>query len=144
MQDDSTDIETSSSEYESSEANEEAPSLSSTSVVKSDLFVTGGSPPCHVADLRPKATAQTCSSAFVLNNSNQCIHRIWQLCGRAVAWMFHSFLAICHLTNVRLRLQSTVHQVQVIFELRGSPALPCPALPCPALPCPALLCPALP
>lgn len=41
LQDDSSDSDTSSSEYESSEADEEAQSLSSSAVVKSDLFVTG-------------------------------------------------------------------------------------------------------
>lgn len=41
MQDDSSDTETSSSEYESSEADEEAPNLSSSYVIKSHLFVTG-------------------------------------------------------------------------------------------------------
>lgn len=41
MQDDSSDTDTSSSEYESSEDGEEAPSSTSSLLVKSDLFVTG-------------------------------------------------------------------------------------------------------
>lgn len=42
MQDDSSDSETSSSEYESSDADEEASTLSTSYVIKSQLFVTGG------------------------------------------------------------------------------------------------------
>ena len=41
MQDDSSDTETSSSEYESSEDGEETLSLTSSPLVKTDLFVTG-------------------------------------------------------------------------------------------------------
>lgn len=41
VQDDSSDTETSSSEYESSDAEEEALSSTSSPLVKSDLFVTG-------------------------------------------------------------------------------------------------------
>lgn len=57
MQDDSSDTETSSSEYESSDADEEASNLSSSYVVKSHLFVTGGSSVC---DCSIQLAANTC------------------------------------------------------------------------------------
>ena len=79
LQNDSTNCETSSSEYESSEADEDAPSLSSISVVKSDLFVTGGSSLCYLAESRPKLL-QTHVAVHLSGK-----HRMWQLYGCVVA-----------------------------------------------------------